>query len=239
MLNGFRISTFIAIALFVSSCGQHKAMPFLDGEEEPPFDTTQPSLPLPELVASPEMGLLKKYSYVDPEHMIPKGLLKEALQIYDGNSKLFPNREVISIVDFAQFSGNKRFYIVNMKKGSVWALRTAHGKGSDMDYDGYADQFSNVPGSNATSLGVYRTAETYYGQHGYSLRLDGLSPTNSNARPRAIVVHGASYVREADVIQGRSWGCPAVAEEHYQEVIDLIKDGSMIYAGVSNELRLP
>lgn len=69
-----------------------------------------------------------------------------------------------------------------------------------------------------SSLGVYRTAETYQGKHGYSLRLDGLSPgQNSNARKRAIVVHGADYasprhLRKYDKL-GRSWGCPALPKE--------------------------
>jgi hypothetical protein len=47
-----------------------------------------------------------------------------------------------------------------------------------------------------SSLGVYKTAETYNGKHGLSLRLDGLSPTNSKARERAVVVHGADYVED-------------------------------------------
>ncbi|HWU45027.1 MAG TPA: murein L,D-transpeptidase catalytic domain family protein, partial [Bdellovibrio sp.] len=73
----------------------------------------------------------------------------------------------------------------------------------------------------------------YDGSHGYSLSLDGLSSTNSNVRSRAIVVHGADYVSEADVIQGRSWGCPAVAMENRTKLIDMIKNGSIIYASAT------
>lgn len=47
-----------------------------------------------------------------------------------------------------------------------------------------------------SSLGIYRCAETYEGKHGYSMRLDGLEPTNSLARERAIVIHSADYVSE-------------------------------------------
>ena len=90
-----------------------------------------------------------------------------------------------------------------------------------------------LAGSNASSLGYYMTAETYTGSHGYSLRLDGLSSTNSKVRSRAIVVHGADYVEEAAVIQGRSWGCPAVAMANRTTVINMIKGGSIIYAGLS------
>ncbi|MCP5916770.1 murein L,D-transpeptidase catalytic domain family protein, partial [Klebsiella pneumoniae] len=75
-----------------------------------------------------------------------------------------------------------RFFIVDMNSGSVWPLHVAHGKGSDSNHDGYAEKFSNTSGSNASSLGYYITAETYNGSNGYSLRLDGMSSTNSNAR---------------------------------------------------------
>lgn len=86
-----------------------------------------------------------------------------------------------------------------------------------------------------SSLGVYRTAETYQGKHGYSLRLDGLSPgKNSNARKRAIVVHGADYASPRHLQKfdklGRSWGCPALPREQSRAIIDTIKGGSVIYA---------
>ncbi|WP_323896692.1 murein L,D-transpeptidase catalytic domain family protein [Aeromonas allosaccharophila] len=98
-----------------------------------------------------------------------------------------------------------------------------------------AERFSNQLNSRQSSLGVYRTAETYLGKHGYSLRLDGLSPgKNSNARKRAIVVHGATYaspthLRKYDKL-GRSWGCPALPKEQARAIIDTIKGGSVIYA---------
>ncbi len=55
--------------------------------------------------------------------------------------------------------------------------------------------FSNEPESFKSSIGLYRTAEGYFGKHGYSLRLDGLEKGfNDRARERAIVIHGADYV---------------------------------------------
>ena len=88
-----------------------------------------------------------------------------------------------------------------------------------------------------SSIGYYVTGETYEGQHGESLRLDGLSATNSNARPRAIVIHGADYVRESIVPQlgrlGRSLGCPALSQQAAPRIIDLIKGGTVVYAGRS------
>jgi hypothetical protein len=113
----------------------------------------------------------------------------------------------------------------------VKSIHVAHGKGSDSNNDGYATNFSNKVNSEASSLGFYLTAETYHGNHGLSLRLDGLSSTNSKARERSVVLHGADYVREAEVKAGRSWGCPAVSMALRGDVIELLKGGSLIFAG--------
>lgn len=190
-------------------------------------DTTTP------VTGSDADRILASYDYVDPTKIIPDRHLKPALLYFDSHKSTIKNTNYLSVIDFSQYSGNKRFYIIDMKTGSVWAIHNAHGKGSDPEHDGYANKtlFSNVSGSNATSLGVYMTAETYQGEHGLTLRLDGLSSTNSNARSRAIVLHGADYVEEANMIQGRSWGCPAVAMENRDKVIGMLKGGSVIYAG--------
>ena len=86
------------------------------------------------------------------------------------------------------------------------------------------------------------TDQTYIGKHGLSLRLDGLEKgLNDNARKRNIVVHSAEYVSEEYINKnkrlGRSWGCPALPEEGYQEVIDQIKDKSLLFV-YSSKLKL-
>ena len=77
------------------------------------------------------------------------------------------------------------------------------------------------------------TAETYYGRHGYSLKLDGLEEgVNDKARERLIVLHGAHYVSEDradDRLIGRSWGCPAVRPGISKALIDAIKEGSVLW----------
>jgi hypothetical protein len=68
----------------------------------------------------------------------------------------------------------------------------AHGSNSG---ENFATQFSNREGSYQSSLGLFRTQESYEGTHGYSLRMDGLEPGfNDLARDRAIVIHAADYV---------------------------------------------
>ncbi|WP_347359532.1 murein L,D-transpeptidase catalytic domain family protein [Bdellovibrio sp.] len=200
------------------------------GVVEPPTVTTPPTPTVPDEVVDGDEAILKQYDYLDPNHIVPTAGLKAAVLYFHKNKTQFKNQSVISVLDFSQKSSQKRWYFIDMKTGAVWNVHVSHGKGSDSDHDGFAEKFSNVSGSNASSLGAYKTAETYQGSNGYSLRLDGLSSTNSNARSRAIVVHGASYVQDSTVIQGRSWGCPAVSQANRDKVINLIKGGSLLYA---------
>jgi hypothetical protein len=173
----------------------------------------------------------RDYSYLDPDQIIPANLLREAVAYYDANYDKITNQRVMGVIDYKQHNSKERFYIIDMESGRVDTYLTAHGKNSDPDFDGYATKFTNTPDSNTTSLGFFLTAETYYGSNGYSLRLDGLSTTNSNARKRAIVIHGAEYVSPGPKI-GRSYGCPAVEMRYHKDLIDQIKGGSLLYAGL-------
>lgn len=173
------------------------------------------------------------YDYVDPARVIPKKLRDAALAYFDVNKKNFANQKYLSIVDFSAHSSKSRFYLVDMTTGKVSALHTSHGKGSDSNNDGYAERFSNVSGSEMSSLGYFRVAETYHGKHGLSIRLDGLSSTNSKARARAVVVHSASYVSEEKKKAGRSWGCFVLDPKYHSSVVAKIKNGSLLYANLS------
>lgn len=136
------------------------------------------------------------------------------------------------LVDFSMHSKKKRGWLINLKTGKAEAMHVAHGKGSG-NGSGQAVRFSNRNNSKMTSLGLYVTAETYYGSNGFSLRLDGLESTNSLARPRAIVMHGADYMSQSFINEvgraGRSWGCPAIAQNLKKRVINNLKGGSLLY----------
>lgn len=208
-------------------------------EENTPVDTSSviSSVTSTEVILNSidDEAVLAKYDFVDPDKIVPTKLLKKAILAFDKQKDNLKKTDVVSIIDYSKRSDQKRFYIVNMKTGVVQALHVAHGKGSDPDFDGFAQKFSNTPESLMTSLGFYVTAETYHGQHGRSLRLDGVSKSNSNARERAIVIHGAAYVSDAQKIQGRSFGCPAVSQRNIDKLIDTIGGGSLILAGLSKE----
>lgn len=136
--------------------------------------------------------------------------------------------DYVVLFDTTKKSSTKRFYLINLKTGLITAHLAAHGKGSDPDHDGWLDTFSDVPGSKATPRGTFRTAETYTGKHGYSLKLDGLEPSNANARSRFIVIHGADYVSPDRDPIGRSWGCPALDRREAKDIIDKIKEGAIL-----------
>lgn len=141
-------------------------------------------------------------------------------------------KEVLTIVDYTLSSNQKRFWVIDLKNNVIlFQSFVAHGRNSGGEF---AKQFSNVSSSFKSSLGFYATGETYYGKHGYSLRLDGLEKgVNNNARNRAIVMHGADYVSESFIKQngrlGRSLGCLALSKKLSKEVIDNIKDKSCIF----------
>ncbi|TNE59696.1 MAG: murein L,D-transpeptidase catalytic domain family protein [Alphaproteobacteria bacterium] len=134
----------------------------------------------------------------------------------------------VVLFDAGQHSSQRRFFVVNRRTKEITSFLVAHGRGSDPDHDGWLDLFSDVAGSKATPHGAFRTAETYNGRHGYSLRLDGLEPHNKNARDRAIVIHGADYVTPGRNPIGRSWGCPALETSLARAVIDKIKGGALL-----------
>jgi hypothetical protein len=147
------------------------------------------------------------------------------------DSGLVKNSQYLTIADLSQSSRNKRFYILDMQNDKlVWNTYVAHGRNSGVDM---AKSFSNDLNSNKSSLGFYVTESTYTGKHGLSLRINGLERGfNDNAEARGVVVHGAPYVNGGRVksdYMGRSQGCPALPENEYAQVINIIKDGSVLF----------
>ncbi|MCG7199805.1 murein L,D-transpeptidase catalytic domain family protein [Marinobacter pelagius] len=147
-----------------------------------------------------------------------------------GNGVAMPER--LAVIDFSLPSSQERMWIFDVRTGDL-LLRdlVAHGRKSG---NFRSTAFSNVEGSNMSSIGLFRGSESYYGKHGYSLRLDGLEPgVNDLARQRAIVIHGADYVSDSWVDQygriGRSLGCPAVDNQVIEEVVDSLKGGQLVF----------
>ncbi len=179
--------------------------------------------------------IMGRYAHVDRSHQIASNLMRAAIPYYDANKSRLRNAGVIAIVDYAMSSAKDRFFLVNMVSGAVKTYKVAHGSGSDPNHDGIASSFGNVTDSNKSSLGFVLSGEVYNGKHGRSMRLDGLSSTDSAMRARAIVMHGASYVDESSSSpQGRSNGCLALDMAVKDGVITSVKDGALIYAGLGS-----
>jgi hypothetical protein len=139
----------------------------------------------------------------------------------------------LAVIDYSVPSTQPRLWVFDVARGRLlFQELVAHGRNTG---EKIAEHFSNIEGSKMSSLGLFQTAETYYGSNGYSLRLRGLDPGfNDNALARAIVMHGAPYVSQAIAERlgriGRSWGCPAVRPEVARTVIDTLKGGALLFA---------
>ena len=136
-------------------------------------------------------------------------------------------------IDYSLASTAPRLWVFDLENNKLLFREVvAHGQGTG---ENMARVFSNRDGSHQSSLGLFRTADTYQGRNGYSLRMVGLEPgVNDAAMARAIVMHGAPYVNVGNAQKqgrlGRSWGCPALRPEVAKQVIDSLKNGQMIFA---------
>lgn len=147
-------------------------------------------------------------------------------------------RDVLTLIDFSKPSTEERLFVFDMeKKQLLYSSVVSHGRNSG---NNYATAFSNKNGSYKSSLGFYRTENTYNGKNGYSLVLEGLEKgVNDNARRRAIVMHGAAYANPSVIRAGgrlgRSLGCPALPQKMNRPIIDAIKGGSILYIYAENK----
>jgi len=144
-----------------------------------------------------------------------------------------PASERLAVIDYSKPSTESRMWVFDLtNRALLYEERVAHGKNSG---ENLAQFFSNKPESLTSSLGLYRTLQTYQGKHGYSLRMEGLdSGFNDKAFERAIVMHGAPYLGD-DMIKktgriGRSWGCPALDNGIAKQVIDELKNGQFVFS---------
>lgn len=143
-----------------------------------------------------------------------------------------PNPGILSIIDFSLPSNQKRLFILDTYSGKLlFNSLVAHGRNSGTLV---ATRFSNRRNSFMSSLGFYLTGEPFIGQHGYSLRLEGMEKGwNDNVFNRSIIIHPARYVSEDHIRQwgflGRSEGCPAIPPQLDRPIIDAIRGGSCLF----------
>lgn len=143
------------------------------------------------------------------------------------------DKDLFSIIDFTKDCNTKRFYTIDLEKMKIlYYTYVAHGKKSG---ERIPTSFSDVLESNKSSIGFYITGDTYNGSNGYSLMLHGDEKGyNSNLAKRSVVIHTADYANENYIARngrmGRSLGCPVLPENIYKQVINTIKEKTMIFA---------
>jgi hypothetical protein len=153
------------------------------------------------------------------------------MSLNSGGKVSQPN--ILSIIDYSLPSSAERLFVIDLKNRQLrYRSLVAHGKNSG---EGFSTQFSNKAQSHKSSLGFFITGEAYLGAHGYSMLLNGIDTGyNDHAKVRGIVFHGANYVTNEYVNRygrlGRSLGCPALPPARNAEIINLIKEGSLLFS---------
>lgn len=233
-MGGIKIYVLFFFCVFALVASPHELFAKVENEE----------------IATSHPSKLERYiQHVYKQIKFPKGN-KLRFSVFENGLKGFLNMKdagklnnsnLLSICDFTLSSNKKRLWVIDMgTKKVLFHCLVAHGMGSGEEF---ATSFSNIENSHQSSLGFYTTAETYTGNNGYSLKLQGQDGSfNSLAYERAIVIHAADYVSKefADANEriGRSHGCPALPVELAPKIIDKIKNGScfFIYHTANNYL---
>lgn len=143
------------------------------------------------------------------------------------------SKKLMFFVDFKTLSHHDRFFVWDAEQDKiVYACWCAHGMGGESTDS--VPQFSNVVGSNCSSLGWYLVdrAKGKSPTYGYSYHaVDGLDKTNSNARRRQILIHHwysvtvDSHVKIKRPMRAdyRSAGCFTLADEAFVKIDSFVK----------------
>lgn len=141
-------------------------------------------------------------------------------------------KNTLTIIDFSKPSSQDRLFIIDLCNRKILHKSiVSHGVNTGRLY---AQNFSNKPNSHKSSIGFYSTSTTYHGKYDLALRLDGLEYTNNKARSRGVVMHAAKYatyefLEKNGGMLGRSYGCPALPFNHFEKVVEWIKEGTCLF----------
>lgn len=117
---------------------------------------------------------------------------KPSKEIIDSAIKRLPSdANYLCIVNFGKHSGEERFFIYDVKKKKCeYSGLVQHGNGKGNTAG--KPKFSNVIGSNCSSLGLYKitSKDNMHSWPGAPcFRMVGLDSTNTNAMARGILIH--------------------------------------------------
>jgi hypothetical protein len=196
---------FIAVLLFACACTYNQAQTSQLNADEPQ-----------EILAESDYDS-SRFLKVLPQQI-------ESLKNYiKSKGSVYSNRKAI-LIDMKIPSKYFRLFVVDLKTNKVISKGLcAHGSGSEIAGTDSL-QFSNIPNSYMTSLGLYKIGSAYQGSFGKSYKLAGLEKSNDKAAARAIVLHRYSCVPDEEQYYPicNSLGCAMLSENYFEELIPII-----------------
>lgn len=161
---------------------------------------------------------------------IDLGIDSKVVNKFENNSKVscsnLKSKDVI-IVDFNKSIDDDRLYVISYSEKKVkFKTMVSHAFNTGGDYP---ETFSNVPGSNYSSKGLFKIHERVVRSIApYSFPVSGLDSENSNAYKRNITIH-RSLFNDNDYV-GHSYGCFALTPESIKKIKEYNIAGSYLYA---------
>ena len=137
------------------------------------------------------------------------------------------SEEYYFLIDLSVHSGRNRFFVYDFKQKKITDKNLVTHGSCDIfaeNPDKYSTAtFDNRNDSHCSSLGKYKVGKRDYSSWGIKVKywLDGLEPTNSNARKRVVVLHSWEAVSNKEIYPQYtplSWGCPAVSDTFMQQL---------------------
>lgn len=138
------------------------------------------------------------------------------------------NSRIAIFIDLSLHSGRNRFVVWDFEQERpILICPVSHGSGSQRSHvrSAYA-RLSNSDGSHLSSVGRALIAERYEGRYGIAYRLDGLEDSNSNLRPRCVVLHGWEHTTSFPIWPiptVGSFGCPVLSTKMMAKVDEILQ----------------
>ena len=170
-----------------------------------------------------------KTSYKSDEDKTIIDLAKQKQVVYNT-----PNKHFVVIIDYTKSIDDVRLFVVDIERSTIMLRSTvSHARNSGLMF---ATSYSNERDTKKSSPGAYQTKGTYFGEYGYSMVLKGLESFNNNAEKRYIVFHSTGFNSNGKIVDVNrilhskySWGCFATSEDINKKIIDMVKNGSLVY----------
>lgn len=139
------------------------------------------------------------------------------------------NEQFCILIDFSIHSGENRLFVWDFVNDTIkYTGLCCHGMGGGSTHA--LPVFSNVSGSNCSSLGRYKIGIRSYSNWGINVhyKLHGQDATNNNAYKRIVVLHSHTPIPDKVIYPrhlplGYSLGCPVVSDGLMKKLDAMLK----------------